>query len=328
MTRFCLGRTSLFALFFMLIALPVQHAKAWGFLAHRRINHLAVYTLPLPLRAFYLQHQSYVTEAAPNPDKRRSSDPTEAHKHYIDLDVKRYTADSFLIKNRPVWAAAVARYSEDTLNEYGTVPWQVRLTCAKLTEAFKSKNWEKVLFYSADLGHYAADANVPLHTSENYDGQMSGQRGIHALWESRLPEQFFKDYVFLPGKADYQADVNARAWANVLETHRALDSVLTFERKVSAQIPVAEKTTVTEKGNRITRTYTQEFSAAYHQALGTQVERRMDASIKLVGDLWYTCWMDAGQPDLPTEMGPEPSPNPEPAPQEKGTKIPIKREEE
>jgi len=309
------------------IALSSVHSYGWGFLAHRRINHLAVYTLPEPLRSFYKKHQVFVAEAAPNPDKRRSTDPTEAHKHYIDLDVRAF-ADSFLVKSKPAWPAATNHYTEDTLNAYGTVPWEIKLTCIRLAEAFKAHDWDRVLYLSADLGHYAGDANVPLHTTENYDGQKSDQRGIHALWESRLPEQFYANFAFMPGKATYQPDINERVWATVLEAHRALDSVLTFERKVSTQIPVASKTTVTEKGNRITRTYSQEFSAAYHAALGTQVERRMEASIKLVGDLWYTCWMDAGQPELPTELGPEPAPAPEPKPEVRNNKPQMKREEE
>ena len=32
--------------------------------------------------------------------------------------------------------------------------------------------------------------------------------------------------------------------------------------------------------------------------LGNQVERRMRASILAVGSIWYTAWVDAGQPDL------------------------------
>lgn len=312
----------------LVLSTAAREAGAWGFLAHRRINHLAVYTLPEPMRSFYKRHQGYVTEAAPNPDKRRNQDPLEAPRHYIDLDVRAF-ADSFLVRKRPSWTPAVAHYTEDTLNHYGTVPWQIRLTCIRLTEAFKNHDWDQVLYQSAELGHYASDANVPLHTCENYDGQMTGQRGIHALWESRLPEQFYANYVFLPGKASYVADINDRAWTAVFETHRGLDSVLRFEREVSAKIPVEQKTTVSEKGNRITRIYTQEFSAAYHELLHGQVERRMTASIKLVGDLWYTCWMDAGQPELPTEMGPEPPANPEPTPPAKGPGKPVmKREEE
>ena len=32
--------------------------------------------------------------------------------------------------------------------------------------------------------------------------------------------------------------------------------------------------------------------------LSNQVDRRMRKSIGSVGNFWYTCWVDAGQPDL------------------------------
>ena len=314
-------------LIFLALLASDQSARAWGFLAHRRINHLAVYTLPEPMRSFYKRHQGYITEAAPNPDKRRNEDKAEAPRHYIDLDVRAF-ADSFLVRNHPAWTPAVGHYTEDTLHKYGTVPWQIRLVCSRLTEAFKNHHWADVLYQSAELGHYAGDANVPLHTCENYDGQMTGQRGIHALWESRLPEQFYADFVFLPGKAALVTDINARAWADILTTHRGLDSVLRFERQVQQTIPVEQKTTVTEKGSRIQRTYSQAFSAEYHTLLHGQVERRMAASIKLVGDLWYTCWMDAGQPELPAELGPEQPEPKEPKPREAASKSAMQRSED
>ena len=66
--------------------------------------------------------------------------------------------------------------------------------------AFIEKDSDKILKYSADLGHYIADAYVPLHTTENYNGQLTGQKGIHAFWESRLPELFSEDYNYLVDK--------------------------------------------------------------------------------------------------------------------------------
>ena len=308
------------------LALRPGMARAWGFLAHKRINHLAVYMLPEPMLSFYKRHQAYLAEAAPNPDKRRNMDPAEAPRHYIDLDVRAF-ADSFLVRNRPPWQPAVAHYTEDTLNKYGTVPWQVQLTCYRLTKAFEAHDWPAVIYQSAELGHYVGDANVPLHTTENYDGQLSGQRGIHALWESRLPEQFYANFTFLPGKAQLVPDINARVWADVLTTHRALDSVLRFEQAVQQRIPVEQKTVTNERGTRIQRQYSEAFSAAYHQMLAGQVERRLHASIRLLGDLWYTCWMNAGQPTLPDEMGPEPPAPAEPSPRPAG-KAAMKREEE
>jgi hypothetical protein len=46
----------------------------------------------------------------------------------------------------------------------------------KLTQAFKEKRKSEILFIAADLGHYIADAHMPLHTSDNHDGQLTDQR--------------------------------------------------------------------------------------------------------------------------------------------------------
>ena len=47
-----------------------------------------------------------------------------------------------------------------------------------------------------------------------------------------------------------------------------------------------------------TRVQCKEFAAAYHEAMQGMVEERMTASIKAVGDIWYTAWINAGSPDL------------------------------
>jgi hypothetical protein len=58
----------------------------WGFFAHKKINRLAVFTLPATMAGFYKKNLEYITEAAVNPDRRRYAIPEEAPRHYIDLD--------------------------------------------------------------------------------------------------------------------------------------------------------------------------------------------------------------------------------------------------
>ena len=41
------------------------------------------------------------------------------------------------------------------------------------------------------------------HTTENYNGQFTNQKGIHGFWESRIPELFYDEYDFITGKAKY-----------------------------------------------------------------------------------------------------------------------------
>lgn len=280
----------------MLIAvlLPVI-SQSWGFFAHRKINRLSVFTLPPEMIIFYKQNIQYITEKAVNPDMRRYAVKNEAPRHYIDVDVY---GDSAVYKMPRYWNEAVEKYTEDTLLAYGIVPYHINRMTYWLIEAFKNKDADQILRLSSDMGHYIADANVPLHTTENYNGQLTGQYGIHGFWESRLPELFSDDYDVLTGKADYVENLQLYAWDAVVKAHEALDSVLLFERQLTKKYPESKKYGYEERGNSTIRTHSYDFSKDYHRKLNGMVERRMRASIKMVGDFWFSCWVKAGQPDL------------------------------
>jgi hypothetical protein len=219
----------------------------------------------------------------------------EAERHFIDIDIY---GDSAVYKMPRYWKEAVAKYTEDTLRAYGINPWHVHKMHGQLVNAFKNMNAKEILRLSADLGHYIADGNVPLHTTHNYNGQYTNQYGIHAFWESRLPELYFNDYDFFVGKAEYIKNTQIRAWQAITEAHLALDSVLRFEKILTEKMGTDQKYSYEERNGVTTKVYSVPFSKAYHDMLNGQVERRMRASIKMVGDFWYTCWVDAGQPDL------------------------------
>ena len=279
----------------LVLILFSQVANAWGFWAHQRINRIAVFLLPPEMISFYKENIDYVTEHAVDPDKRRYAVPDEAPRHYIDLD--HYCV--YPCKEMPLrWDDAVAKYSEDTLKSYGIVPWHIQLLMYRLTEAFEAKNKNKILRLSADIGHYIADSNVPLHTTENYNGQLTNQVGIHGFWESRIPELFGEEYDYLIGKAEFVAKPSDRIWATVLESHHALDSVFGFEKKLSEEFPSDRKYAFDTRGNSTSKLYSEEFTLAYSKMLDGMVERRMRSSIKMVADIWYTCWVNAGSPDL------------------------------
>lgn len=266
----------------------------WGFYAHQKINRLAVFTLPPEMLGFYKENIQFITEAAVNPDRRRYVMEEEAARHYIDLDHYGDSAASIMPRG---WAKAVEMFTEDTLQAYGILPWHIYRTYYRLRDAFLAKDADRILKLSADIGHYIADAHVPLHTTENYDGQLTGQAGIHAFWESRLPELFAEDYNFLVGKAAYIQDPRSSAWQAILSAHTALDTVFSEERKLAGRTE-GRKHSFETKGRQTQRVYSREFSGDYHAALSGMVERQMRASIKMTGDFWYSAWIDAGQPDL------------------------------
>lgn len=277
-----------------LIIVPT-FTQSWGFFAHQKINRLAVFTLPPEMIGFYKENIQYITEKAVNPDMRRYAVKAEAARHYIDVDVY---GDSAVYKMPRYWNEAVAEYTEDTLQAYGIVPYHINRMSFWLIKAFQNKDAAQILRLSSDMGHYIADANVPLHTTENYNGQLTNQYGIHGFWESRLPELFSENYDLLSGKASYVENLQLYAWDAVVKAHEALDSVFMFEKQLTRRYPESKKYGYEERGNTTIRTYTFDFSSDYHRRLNGMVERRMRASIKMVGDFWFSCWVKAGQPDL------------------------------
>lgn len=285
-------------IFLLLISTPFlayNSSNTWGFWAHQRINRLAVFSLPPEMLVFFKKHLDYLTENAVNPDKRRYAVVGEAPRHYIDAEAY---GDSALYKLPLYWNEAVKKFGEDTLALNGTVPWAIQQYKSQLTEAFRQRNPRRILRVSADLGHYIADANVPLHTTRNYNGQLTGQEGIHAFWETRLPELYAEEYDMFLGSAEYEQKTALRAWQAVRQANAALDSVLRFEKNASLQMKPELKYALEDRNGVVIKTYSREFAKKYHQMLDRQVERQMRASVKMVSDFWFTCWVDAGQPDL------------------------------
>ncbi|MCP9763410.1 zinc dependent phospholipase C family protein [Lacihabitans soyangensis] len=275
---------------------PTTDPPVWGFYAHSLINRLAVYSLPNEMLGFFKQNIDYVTDNSVNPDQRRYAVVGEAPRHFIDLD--DYPDSIRVILPKLSWAQAKEKFSEDSLLAHGIVPWQIQRMTFQLTQAFLKKDNKDILRIATDLGHYIADSNVPLHTTRNYNGQLTNQLGIHGFWESRLPELYSKDYDLLIGKAEYENNIQKRSWSGVLNANAALDSVLLFEKMLTEKIDEEKKFTIEERNGVTVRAYSRNFSKEYHKMLDNQVERQMKASVKMISDIWFTAWVDAGQPDL------------------------------
>lgn len=268
----------------------------WGFYAHRKINHYAVFLLPPEMMVLYKPHIDFLAEHAVDPDKRRYAVPEEGPRHYIDIDhYGNYPYDALPRK----WSDAVAKYSEDTLNQYGIVPWWLQTMLHRLTDAFKEKNQAKILKYSAEIGHYISDSHVPLHACSNHNGQYSDQKGIHGFWESRIPELLAeKEWDFFIGKAEYIKNPADFIWTRVLESAAAADTVLKFEKQLTKKYPGDQKFAYEDRNGTIIRQYSSSFSIAYNNQMKGMVERRMRQSIYAVASFWYTAWVNAGQPNL------------------------------
>lgn len=275
-----------------------QNKTQWGFAGHQRVNQFAIYLLPAELQAFFIAHQLEIVAKSVAPDQRRYIVEAEAARHYIDLD-HYYTSGQDPFWNLPQnWNTAVDCHSQDTLLAHGIVPWHVVTMKYRLQKAFETKNLALILKNAAEIGHYIADAHVPLHTTHNYNGQLTDQVGIHGLWESRLIELEAENYNYWIGAATYLPSVQKAIWTAVAASHAALDSVFKFEKICSAQISTSEKYSFEQRGSTMVKVYSRKFCDAYHSKLNGMVERRLRAAIFMTASIWYTAWVDAGQPDL------------------------------
>ena len=274
-----------------ILLLCPQQTHSWGFWAHKRINYHAVLTLPAAMLVLYKPYLDLLTERATKADQRRYAVAGEAARHYIDLE--HYGEG---VPER--WQQAQQRYGSKALQQHGQLPWHIYRMMGWLTKAFREGDLTAILHLSADLGHYVADAHVPLHTTANYDGQLTGQHGIHALWESRLPELFGQHYDYLVGKPRYlQAPLKA-IWQVVRHAHQLAHTVLAVASALTESFPAWQQYAMERRGTQVRKMPSRAYAHAYHQALQGMVEGQLRAAIHMVASVWYTCWVNAGKPDL------------------------------
>ncbi|TDW51501.1 S1/P1 nuclease [Flavobacterium sp. 270] len=273
---------------------------SWGIVGHERINKAAVMALPRPVQVFFYNHIDFITQEASVPDIRKYAlnYKDENPRHYFDME-NFGAVDSI----PQTMEAAKKKYDAKFLNDNGILPWYIEDLMVKLTTAFKNKNRAEILFLAADLGHYIGDAHMPLHTSANHDGQLSDQKGIHSLWESKLPELFAKNYKLNVPEAQYYQDVHKATWDMINDTHSLVKPLLDIDKKLRTSTPEGEVFKKDADGKILktkynTAVFTDEYATKLHKDLNGMVESQMRKAISATASFWYTAWVNAGKPDL------------------------------
>ncbi len=191
----------------------------------------------------------------------------------------------------------------DTMTQHGVLPYHLVAMQARLTKAFRQNDVQRAIQLSAEIGHYIGDATVPLHTTQNYNGQLTGQRGIHAFWESRLPELYAAaEYDVLVGRARYINDPTSFYFDLISESNSLVDSVLLIEADLRRRVPEDQQECYEERLGAIIRVPCASFARLYSDRLDGMVESRFRTAIRAVGSAWYTAWVDAGEPNMNLEL--------------------------
>ncbi|MCA1596168.1 MAG: zinc dependent phospholipase C family protein [Chloroflexi bacterium] len=254
---------------------------AWGVAGHRLINGAAVDQLPAgPLRTLFKTHRSYLLAHSVDPDHWRSVSAGEGYHHYMDMD--RYGRPPFpdLPRDRQ---AAERKFGAGTVLANGTVPWVVGEWFARCAADMRANDTSRLLMDAAVLGHYVADSHVPFHAVENYDGQMTGQKGIHARFEAMLVEHYVHPSDLRAGPIRYIDDPVEADFGWLVESAMLAPGVLAADRTVHARYPDYESSG---------------FRGAFWKAVGPIVEQRLQEGASDLASVWQSAWIAAGTPPL------------------------------
>ncbi|HPN37793.1 MAG TPA: S1/P1 nuclease [Melioribacteraceae bacterium] len=163
----------------------------WGRTGHINISKHAFELLKQKMNVTQMYNDSVVAMSI-NPDKRVRTIKEQAPWHYIDIDFYQEFNNLDMITN---YDTLISKYGEEEVKRQGTLPWVIQTNQNKLIEAFTNKNFNDILYYSAEVAHFVADAHMALHTTTNYDGQLTNQKGIHSRYESKMVEKYLDKIV-------------------------------------------------------------------------------------------------------------------------------------
>jgi hypothetical protein len=271
--KFCL---SFFALLFLF-----NTAYGWGDKGHALIARKAVELLPEEMNNFK-EWGEYIEDHSSDPDKRKKEDPTEDPKHYIDIDYYREFRNGEMIYDKEILTGI---YGDSIVTEYGVLPWATVEAYNSLVQALKDRNRDRILIYASDLAHYVADGHQPMHTVLNYDGQHSGQKGIHARYEIHMVDRYLDELE----NAFYKQSPFV-----VEDPLKYVFHYITTANIISESVFHSDLVAYGQTGSW--------DSDDYYKILWFRTKyitsQQMNNAAKALASLIYTAWNNAGKPDL------------------------------
>jgi hypothetical protein len=267
--------------------------RAWGMDVHRWITRRAIDGLPPPIRPFFQARRDFISEHSADPDLWRvvglkgdlgEEDPN----HFLDLDGLDEPAPFTGVPRD--YDTFVARYGAERAAKMGRLPWRVEDFYSRLVATFRDiargsapYAADNARYLVAVLAHYVEDACVPFHGTLNYDGQLTGQRGIHSRFESELVLR------------------NLSSWKPAAVVVRPVPSVrdFVFETLIESQSLVAGALEADRRAAAAHPRYDDAYYAAFLAGARPIAERRLGDAASAVASVVTSAWNEAGRPALP-----------------------------
>lgn len=244
----------------------------WGWGSHRFINNAAVDHLPAEM-SFFQDHRDFLSEHSVDPDT--DSDP--GYYHYIDID----DYPEFFTGELPhEWQAMMDMYGQSRVEDNGIVPWVIEWWMEDLKNLMEAGEWDDVWQVAAELGHYVADSHQALHLTLNYNGQLTGNYGIHSRYETNMMNPRLDQIVFEDSIAGY--------WTT------PMDSIFSY---IGAIYPIVDLVMAADDAaHDVDPGYGTTYYNMMWQALGDTTIWTLERAALDLASIWYTCWVDAGSP--------------------------------
>ncbi|MDA3822712.1 MAG: T9SS type A sorting domain-containing protein [Bacteroidales bacterium] len=254
--------------------------SSWGDVGHSMISLRAELSFNEEMSAFH-DWVDYLSDHASDPDWRKKTDPTEKPKHYIDID----NYDSFVDDGKipQTLDSCIAEYGSKFVGDNGSLPWATLNTYDSIVRYLKIRDIEKAKFFSADLGHYVADGHMPMHLTKNYDGQFTGNKGIHYRYEIEIIDKYKNEINYSGSPAEEIANVGNYVFGYIYDNYEYMDSILIAD----------------DYGEEMAEN---KDSDLYYAALWEKTENMTKEMFKRAShafaELLYAAWIEAGRPNL------------------------------
>ena len=265
------------------VLISPRPARAWGAAAERLIANKAVETLPPEVRGFFEANRDFFSHHVAEPlDWLEKKPLTERRNHFLYLDHYGKFPFASLPRN---YQTAVSKFTKSRLESSGVLPWQIGVYSLKLTAAMRDHDWEQTRLAAAYLAAYVAQAHDPFHTTEDFDGHLSGQPGVDLRFGSNLVDRYSLFFLLRPNDAIYLSDPTDHAFDACMSAHSWVENVLLADRRARGGLS----------------DYTDEYYDLFYNEAGAILIRQLTDAAADVGSYWLTAWVNAGRPPLPAQ---------------------------
>ncbi len=277
------------ALAFAVAWLPAP-ASARGFTGHRYIMGRAIDLLPRELKAFYEKNRDEIVARSIDPDLWRNVGWEEDPNHFVNFGVREYGGFPFVALPRDL-ESAIDKFGMATLKRNGMLPWRARELFASLRRTFEGFKRgtlygpSDVILFSGAVGHYLQDANQPLHATNNYDGQLTGNAGVHARFERDLVEKFLPRLHVVPSAPSPMQNARDAAFDALLASYQKVDAIMKADAQAAAGKDV----------------YDEDYFEKFFTRVRPILEERLSAAIMATASAFVGAWDQAGRPTVPLE---------------------------